>query len=132
MMIRKYISNDEAALFRLMEDEGIEWQDYYGDSGRRPYGEALRNDLVYVAMDESRLCGYIRCKEDNGFGIYVYDLLVGKPFRGREVGKQLIQQIEKDHPLQAIYVMSDADPYYRKLGYERIGSIFQVKHQSEK
>ncbi len=126
--VRRFTLLDAPALFSLMEEEGTEWEEYYGDTGQPLYLEALQTGLTYVATDEDALCGYIRCHMDSGFGIYVYDLLVGKPFRGREIGKLLIEQIGVDYPDQTAYVMSDADPYYHKLGYERIGSVFQIKY----
>lgn len=32
-----------------------------------------------------------------------------------------------DYPNQPIYVMSDVDIYYEKLGFQKIGSIFEAK-----
>ena len=42
-------------------------------------------------------------------------------------GEILMERVFKDYPNQSIYVMSDVDPYYEKLGYRREGSIFEVK-----
>ena len=68
------------------------------------------------------MCGYARCREDDGFGVNIYDLLVRKTHRGKQIGKTLMERVFKDFPNQAIYVMSDVDPYYEKLGYRREGS----------
>jgi hypothetical protein len=38
-----------------------------------------------------------------------------------------MERVCRDFPNQPVYVMSDSDPYYEKLGYEREGSIFIVK-----
>jgi hypothetical protein len=73
------------------------------------------------------VCGYVRCREDDGFGVYIYDLLVRKTHRGKQIGKTLMEWVFKDFPNQTIYVMSDVDPYYEKLGYRREGSIFKIK-----
>jgi predicted N-acetyltransferase YhbS len=54
-------------------------------------------------------------------------LLVRKTHRGKQIGKALMERVLKDFLNQAIYVMSDVDPYYEKLGYRREGSIFEVK-----
>lgn len=126
MTIRKFTPEDQDALFRMMEEEGSDWREYYGPEGRDRYLAALLGGASYVLWEDGILCGYIRCREDEGFGVYVYDLLVAKPFRGRHLGKALMEQVLLDYPGQAVYVMSDADPYYRKLGYKKIGSIFQV------
>ncbi len=73
------------------------------------------------------MCGYVRCRNDDGFGIYVYDLLVEKAFRGRSTGRRLMEQVCTDFPSDTVYVMSGVDGYYAKLGYPREGSVFQVK-----
>lgn len=126
MNIRKYCSADESLLFELLIDEGEDWSEYHGPQGRDKYLKALVASLVLIAHDKTGLCGYIRCRDDNGFGIYVYDLLVRKSHRGYEIGKKLIERICQDFPDQPVYVMSDIDTYYEKLGYQKAGSIFKV------
>jgi ribosomal protein S18 acetylase RimI-like enzyme len=73
------------------------------------------------------VCGYARCREDDGFGVYIYDLLVRKTHRGKPIGKALMERVLNDFPNQPIYVMSDVDPYYEKLGYRKVGSIFEIR-----
>ena len=127
MEIRQYIKADESLLFDLLIDEGDEWRDYHGVVDRDKYIKALESSITYIAWDETLVCGYARCREDDGFGVYVYDLLARKTHRGREIGKSLMERVCQDFPNQPVYVMSDVDPYYEKLGYRREGSIFEVK-----
>jgi ribosomal protein S18 acetylase RimI-like enzyme len=127
MEIKKYSKADESLLFDLLVDEGDEWSDYHGAAGRDKYIKALESSITYIAWDETLVCGYARCREDDGFGVYVYDLLARKTHRGREIGKSLMERVCQDFPNQPVYVMSDVDPYYEKLGYRREGSIFEVK-----
>jgi len=96
-------------------------------AGRDKYIKALESSITYIACDENLVCGYARCREDDGFGVYVYDLLVRKTHRGRQIGKSLMERVCQDFPDQPVYVMSDVDTYYEKLGYRREGSIFEVK-----
>ena len=95
--------------------------------GRDKYIKALESSITYIACDETLICGYVRCREDDGFGVYVHDLLVRKNHRGRQIGKSLMERVCQDFPDQPVYVMSDIDQYYEKLGYRRVGSIFEVK-----
>jgi len=81
---------------------------------------------VYVYLEEDDLIAYIRCKEDSGFGVYVYDLLVRQDKRGNQIGKKLIEYVKDEYKNQSIYIMSDVDSYYEKCGYKKIGSIFEV------
>lgn len=126
MVIKRYTKADEKPLFDLLIDEGDDWSDYHGKEGRTKYLKALETSVIYVAYDEEVLCGYVRCKEDDGFGVYVYDLLVKKTNRGNNLGKMLMERVYYDFPDQTVYVMSDVDIYYTKLGYKKIGSIFQI------
>ncbi len=126
MQIRPYTPADEAILFNLLSDEGEEWSDYHGPTGRPMYLRALASSHTWIAVEENQVCGFVRCREDDGFGVYVHDLLVRRACRGRQIGRLLLAQVCREYPDQTVYVMSDADPYYEKLGYRREGSIFAV------
>ena len=126
MEIRTYSRTDEAHLFDMMREEGSEWAGYWGESGIEKYKTALANSITYVAYEGNELCGYARCRDDDGFGVYVYDLLVKKSYRGNSIGRMLMERVCTDFPNATVYVMSDVDGYYNKQGYCREGSIFKV------
>ena len=126
MTTRKYTPNDEKALFQLLADEGEEWADYHAAENREKYRRALESSVTYLAYEGDTLCGYTRCRDDDGYGVYIYDLLVAKPFRGRDIGRKIMEKVCGDYPDNTVYVMSDVDGYYSKLGYKREGSIFIV------
>ncbi len=129
MKIRAYQKEkDEDQLMRMIEAEGDEWADYTNDIGSEKYKSALENSITYVAYSESRLCGYSRSINDNGFYIYVCDLLVEPKSRGNNIGRQLMEYIYNDYPDHQIFVMSDVDEYYEKLGYKREGTLFEVSN----
>lgn len=86
MKIRHYSKTDEEALFDLLMDEGDEWIDYHGKNGRSKYIKALESSITYIACDENVVCGYARCREDDGFGVYIYDLLVRKRIGEERLG----------------------------------------------
>lgn len=127
MEIRKYSKQDEARLMSLLQTEGDEWACYWKEPYAHRYADALANSITYVACESDALCGYVRALMDHGFYIYVCDLLVLKPYRGRSIGRQLMERLLTDFPNQNVYVMSDVDEYYQKLGYTREGSVFEVK-----
>ncbi|OPZ62980.1 MAG: Acetyltransferase (GNAT) family protein [Firmicutes bacterium ADurb.Bin506] len=127
MVVRRYSRADEELLFDMLKDEGDDWLEYHGAEGRERYERALESSVTYVVFDGSILCGYARCREDDGFGVYVYDLLVRRSYRGRQLGRMLMERVAADFADQTTYVMSDVDPYYEQLGYQRVGSIFEVK-----
>ena len=127
MEIKVYSEVDEDNLFDMMKKEGAEWEDYWGDSNRDKYKTALSNSITFLSYDEDELCGYVRCRDDDGFGIYIYDLLVKKSKRGNNIGRALMESVCSVFPNNRVYVMSDVDDYYKKHGYRREGSIFEVK-----
>ncbi|MCL2563436.1 MAG: GNAT family N-acetyltransferase [Oscillospiraceae bacterium] len=80
-----------------------------------------------MAVQDGRLCGFARCRNDDGFGLYVYDLLVRKAERGQNLGRALMDAAADAFPDETVYVMSDVDPYYEKQSFIREGSIFIVR-----
>ena len=128
-MIRKYTPEDADQLFAMIEREGEEWQAYWRGDGRAKYQKALDGSIVYLVFEGENLCGYARCRDDSGFGIWVCDLLVDQRHRGKEYGRLLMEEACRDFPDNIVYVMSDVHPYYEKLGYEEIGKIFVVKRR---
>jgi len=129
LVVRRYEPKDESVLFALIEREGDEWKDYWQGQGRIKYLKAVANSITYILYESEELCGYARCRDDDGYGVYVYDLLVDKSYRGKEYGRLLMEQVCRDFPDDTVYVMSDVDPYYTKLGYQKEGTIFIVKAQ---
>ena len=131
LLIRRYTPEDAEQLFALIEREGDEWKDYWHGKGIEKYSAALATSIVYQLFEDESLCGFIRCRDDDGFGVYVYDLLVDRDHRGKEYGRLLLERVCKDFPNDIVCVMSDVDPYYEKLGYEREGSVFTVRPKQE-
>jgi ribosomal protein S18 acetylase RimI-like enzyme len=117
---------DEQNMFDMVRDMGADWSDYSSDTAK--FARALNGSIVFVAYDNAgKMCGYIRCRDDDGYGIYIYDLLVIPTHRGKNIGRELINRVAAEFPTAPIYAMSDADPYYEKQNFPRIGSVFQVR-----
>ena len=132
MRIRAYNKDeDEEKLMKMIEAEGKEWACYSDESVSDKYRLALDNSITYVAYEGDRLCGYSRSIDDCGFYVYVCDLLVMSLYRGRKIGRKLMECIYTDYPNHIIYVMSDVDKYYKKQGYKREGSIYEVTKENK-
>lgn len=86
---------------------------------------------AYVLKEYDQLWGYVRCRDDDGFGTYIYDLLVDRSKRGNDYGRLLMEKVVQAYPEAPVYVMSDVNPYYEKLGYEKEGTIFIVTSQNK-
>jgi len=113
-------------IMEIIELEGEEWKDYWGCSNSIKYKKALELSITYVAYEGDELCGYSRSVDDNACEVIVVDLLVTPEHRGKGIGKNLMGCIYDDYPSKDVYVMSDVDEYYKKQGYEKIGSVFKV------
>ena len=132
MRIRAYNKDeDEEKLMKMIEAEGKEWACYSDESVSDKYRLALDNSITYVAYEGDRLCGYSRSIDDCGFYVYVCDLLVMSLYRGRKIGRKLMECIYTDYPNHIIYVMSDVDKYYKKQGYKREGSVYEVTKENK-
>ena len=125
MLIRKYErKKDEDKLMNMIEAEE-DW-DYAEEHLADKYKQALEACITYVAYEEDVLCGFSRSIDDFGFDMYVFDLLVDPRYRGKGIGRKLVECLYEDYPDRVVYVMSDEDGYYKKVNYKRIGSIFEV------
>jgi len=125
-IIKKYTSADTDALFAMLQAEGDEWLSYWYGSNRPRYQRVVENSITYLIYEDEALCGYARCRDDDGYGIYLLDLLVDKNHRGKNYGRMLMQQICLDHPGDDVYVTSDVDEYYEKQGCVKIGSVLEI------
>ena len=129
LKIRKYDPNsDYHNLMKLIQSEGEEWKDYLNPN----YRKALEDSITYVALIGEELCGYSRSLCDSGLFIWVIDLLVNKNRRGLSIGKKLMECIVTDYSNIDVFVVSDVDHYYEKLGYGKEGSVFKVIRKHNK
>lgn len=126
LLIRKYQIKDFNFVIEMFKNEGPDWHEYYDKEALPRIRKMLKESNVYLLFSRMTLIGMIRTKTDFGLGVYIYDLLVSKDYRGNRYGQKLIEYARKKTKNQALYVMSDEDGYYKKLGYKRIGSIFQI------
>jgi len=125
-IIRKYTNTDVEGVMKIIELEGEEWHDYSAPENQDKFKKALGDCIVYVAVVDDEIVGFSRSIKDNDLWIVVGDLLVTPKFRGRGIGKRLLDVIKDDYPNLETYVMSDNDVYYSKQELERVGSIFMV------
>ncbi|NND77415.1 MAG: GNAT family N-acetyltransferase [Flavobacteriales bacterium] len=124
LQIRAYNQDEDYhKLLELISSEGDEWKSYLEPR----YKSNLEHSTTLVAFVNDQLCGYSRALEDKGYFIWVLDLLVHKDYRGHSIGKKLMDQMRIDFPGHDVYVMSDVDEYYAKMGFKKEGSIFKVE-----
>lgn len=122
--IIRYDQTHESGLIALLKAEP-DWNSFTGDDRIDAFRKALVEGETYVCESQGRICGYLRAMVD-GLGIYVSELYVEPVCRNNGYGKALLEGIKQQHPDRDVYVFSDGDWYYEKLGYKRVGSVFQM------
>jgi ribosomal protein S18 acetylase RimI-like enzyme len=124
MAILEYGKCHEDELLQLLATEP-DWGDFLAEGALERFKMALASSATFVCQSNNRICGYIRAIVD-GFGIYVSELYVAPPFRNRGFGGELLRRIGYEYRQADVYVLSDADKYYEKLGLKKIGSVFRL------
>tara|TARA_R110002110_G_scaffold39875_1_gene128193 strand:- start:1062 stop:1439 length:378 start_codon:yes stop_codon:yes gene_type:complete len=122
--ILKYQREHEDELLALLGDEP-DWSSFVSEGAIDRFKDVLLQGETYLCESQGNICGYIRALVD-GFGIYVSELYVAPAYRGNGYGEELLNKVRQAHPNQDVYVFSDEDLYYEKLGYKRVGSVFQL------
>jgi ribosomal protein S18 acetylase RimI-like enzyme len=122
--ILRYQKRHEHQLISLLGSEP-DWHSFLSDDAIGKFKEALLESETFICESDSDICGYVRALVD-GFGIYISELYVSPRHRARGFGSGLLERIRQEHPNQDVYVLSDEDAYYEKLGYQRVGSVFQL------
>lgn len=125
MRVRRYNKNtDERKVMQIISKED-DWE-YDSEKWRDRFTLALEKSITYVACEGDNILGFSRSINDCDMYVYLCDLLVDVDHRGKSIGKKLIECLSDDFPGKDVYVMSDADGYYSKQGYKKIGSIFEL------
>ena len=122
--ILKYQKEHELELIALLEKEP-DWSSFVSAQAVDTFKEALLESETFLCENEGSICGYLRALVD-GFGIYISELYVAPQYRGNGYGSELLAKVKQEHPNQDVYVLSDEDVYYEKLGYQRVGSVFKL------
>lgn len=119
-MIRLATKTDTPHIRQLMQSVPGFWhKEWRQDVLER--GLAAAKGLAFVWEEASEIVGFV-CAHDVGFLGYLSALVVSKKARGRNVGKELVQQVEQVLAARGCAVVisdvwKDAEGFYRRLGW---------------
>lgn len=122
--IFKYKKTHEEKLLSLLVIEP-DWNSFTSEDSIGKFKQALLNCETYICVVNGEVCGYIRAIVDS-FGVYISELYVSPSQRNQGYGRSLLVTLKDKYSDQDVYVLSDEDLYYEKLGLNRAGSVFQL------
>ena len=114
--IRLFEEGDFKEIQRLYEKEG--WMTIV----KRPEDglKAWKNsNLVLVALQQDKIVGVVRAFTDTEITTYIIELLVGEEFRGKGIGKALIDTCHLLYPKARIEVLASetSREFYKSHGF---------------
>ena len=125
MDIFRYKHEHESDVLAAIKEDP-NWDMFTNDAAIDEYRERLRKSITYVCYEEKIFSGYLRAILDGGFAIYISELFVVPVMRNNNIGRTLISKIKSDFRNLTVYALSDEDLYYEKLGYKKVGSVFEI------
>jgi len=126
MEISKYnLEHEDDVLAAISKDPN--WDMFTNDAAIDIYRKSLKNGITYVCYNNNEFCGYVRALLDDGFTVYISELYVIQEWRNLKIGQSLLERVNSDFSKLTVYVLSDEDSYYEKIGYIKIGPVFEFK-----
>lgn len=96
--------------------------------------EMLNESDLVVALEESdteTLVAFARVLTDFTYRAFVEDVLVARPFRGEDYGRELVERVIEHPDLSAVDSFTlgcetDLVPFYEQFGFERLAEGMAV------
>jgi len=119
-MIRTATESDIPTIRTLLKSVPGFWHDDWREDVLER-GIRTADGLTFVWVDDSEIDGFV-CAHDIGFLGYLSTLVVAEDARGREIGKHLVRQVERELAARNCTVLisdvwKDAEGFYRALGW---------------
>jgi predicted N-acetyltransferase YhbS len=125
MEISKYKSEHEDAVLTAIKIDSS-WDMFTNVGVIEKYKRSLEDSVTFVCHENNEFCGYVRALLDEGLAIYISELYVRPEWRNRKIGRSLLERIKTEFSNLTVYALSDEDAYYEKIGYKKIGSVFEL------
>jgi GNAT superfamily N-acetyltransferase len=98
--------------------------------------KSIANSLCYSILDGGRFAGFARVVTDSSTVYYLCDVFILSEYRGKGLGKKLIQRVVKDPRLRGCMGMlltRDAHRLYSRHGFtgqEKERKMFMIKRET--
>lgn len=90
--------------------------------------KTVENSLCYFAYDRNKLIGFARVITDYATNYYLCDVIVDKEYRGKGIGKKLVETLTNDEDLihvRGLLITKDAKKFYEKFGFYNKEDVMQ-------
>lgn len=134
LIIKATRSAPEKALIQLYKDAGWWQSSYEKDAGF--LNCIVQDSAVFVgAFYDNELIGMGRALSDLASDAYIQDVVVLKKFRGRGVGKKIIQMLVKELKENGVdwiglVAQPGTDAFYKDLGFETLEDHVPLKYRN--
>jgi predicted GNAT family N-acyltransferase len=129
------ISNDKS-LLDIERICGFLAKSYWANERPREKIElSIKNSLCYGIYFEQKLIGFARVITDNATMYWLCDVFIDEEFRGKHLGKRLIQCIVQSPELAGlvgILATKDAHGLYEQYGFKKIPDRFMRRSPVQK
>lgn len=117
--IRNAIEKDYPTIKQISLNEG--WISNLRDD----YDDALNSSVTLVACINEEIIGFARAITDGYITIYLCEIVIRPAYRRNGYGKQLIDYLFNLYPTCRIDLLSQADNFYKSLGFKIVGNGFR-------
>jgi GNAT superfamily N-acetyltransferase len=119
----EFIITDDKSMLDLDTIEGFLARSYWANKRPRALIEhSIRNSLCIGIYHGARQVGFARVVTDYATMYYLCDVFIDEAYRGRELGKKLIETVtslDELRNLTGILGTKDAHGLYEQYGFER-------------
>ena len=126
----EYLLTDETDLINATEVQELLSRTYWaGDRTLEEIELSMSNSECFGILDRGRLAGFGRVVTDGVSVYWLCDVVVDESYRGKGLGKLLLDFILEDHNFQGlgILITKDAHGLYERYGYKVNEENFMIR-----
>jgi GNAT superfamily N-acetyltransferase len=127
----QYLISDDKSLLDIGAICGLLARTYWANKRSiEKIEESIQNSLCYGVYHNQKQIGFARVVTDRATIYYLCDVCIAEEYRGRGIGKRLIEAIVNSEELKGITGLlgtADAHELYAKYGFVRDTVKFMIK-----